>query len=151
MSPYGSPERQKEHMTEHFTTTCDNCEREVKSVYMGVDLPDSGLYFSPNSMGYYAGFFDNFPPHEGEEHGYSVCHECAITFMRAMPGLAKRLLPRGGGHPIEGNYPDPPCCPWAWTWDEEAPCPKCGAVTVCIANMEMKWDKQECSCARLSP
>lgn len=138
-------------MTEHFTTTCDNCEREVKSVYMGVDMPDSGLYFSPNSMGYYAGFFDNFPPHEGEEHGYSVCHECAITFMRAMPGLAKRLLPRGGGHPIEGNYPDPPCCPWAWTWDEEAPCPKCGAVTVCIANMEMKWDKQECSCARLSP
>lgn len=49
-------------MTEAFTVTCDNCEREVHSVYMGVDLPNSGLFFSPNSMGYYAGFFDNFPP-----------------------------------------------------------------------------------------
>jgi len=129
-------------MTEVFTITCDNCEREVKSVYMGVDLPDSGLCFSPYDMGYYAGFFDNFPP--DNQDVYCICHDCSVVFMLALPGLAKRLLPLRGGHPILGNYPDPPCCAWAWTWDEEAPCPKCGQATVCLANHDLEWEKQEC-------
>lgn len=137
-------------MAEQFTTTCANCEREVKSVYHGVDLPDSGLYLSPNSMGYYAGFFDNFPPDEEGKFGYAICHDCSVVMMLALPGLAKRLLPHGGGHPIEGEYPDPPCCAWAWTWDTEAPCSGCGGATTYVANHYGGWDERECPCRRLS-
>lgn len=135
-------------MTEQHTTTCANCEREVPSFYESGGLADSGLFFSPNSMGYYAGFFDNYPP-DDDDNGYSICHDCVVLFMQALPGLAKRLLPSGGGHPIIGEYPTKPCCAWAWTWDTEAPCPKCGKVIVCIANSKIEWDRQECSCNRL--
>lgn len=134
-------------------TVCANCEREVPPVYPGVDLPEAGLYFSPNSMGYYAGFFDNFPPDEEEKFGFAICHDCAVIFMLALPGLSKRLLPSRGGHPSKdflNGIPPKACCAWTWTWDQEAPCPECGEAGVYLSNFEGGWDRRECPCGRLS-
>ena len=130
------------------TTTCANCERKVPALWESEGLPDSGLFFQKNSMGYYAGFFDNYP-FDNDDEGYFICHDCAVLFMQTFPGLAKQLLPRRGGHPTTSDYPTPPCCAWAWTWDTEAPCPKCGQAITCIANDKIEWDRKECPCDKL--
>ena len=134
-----------EAMTEQKTTVCANCEREVPALWESGGLADSGLFFDPNTLGYYAGFFDNFPP---ADDGFCICHDCSVVFMKALPGLAKRLLPLRGGHPMDDSYPNPPCCEWAWAWDESEVCEKHG-VTVLRGNDEGGWDRRKCPCAEL--
>lgn len=129
-----------------MTVICDNCGGEAPRVWNDVSLPIAGMTFSKQSLGYYAGFFDNFPA--DDDNWISVCHDCAVTLMKAMPGLADKLLPFRGGHPAEHDYPAPPCCAWAWTWDEETHCPDCGGVTVMLATHDLTWEPRPCPCQK---
>ena len=126
---------------------CDNCWHEVQPVADWAPLPVGGLWFSQKDLGYYDGFFDVFPSVGCEPTELGLCHECCVLFMEALPGLADKLLPLRGGHPtrpwVQGTA-SPPCCAWAWTWDEEAPCGVCAQSSVYVANANGEWEKREC-------
>lgn len=133
------------------TMPCENCGNEVPRVWPDTELPMCGFTFNKHSLGYYAGFSDNFPSENPDEDWITICHDCSVVFMRALPGLANKVLPLRGGHP---NYPKDesihiaPCCEWAWTWDEDAPCDRCGAAGVYLANHELKWERRTCPCEK---
>jgi len=131
------------------TITCDNCNRAVPAVHETADIPDRGLWFSQPDMGYYNGFFDAVG-----ENSVAICHDCSAIFMNAFPGLAAKLLPSRGGHPTVpfNGILSPPCCEWAWTWDEVAPCAECAQVPLYFANADGEWEKKDCQgcVARLS-
>jgi hypothetical protein len=127
------------------TVICDNCGGEAPRVWNDVSLPIAGMTFNNDSLGYYAGFFDCYPP---EENWLSICHDCAVTFMKTMSGLASKLLPMRGGHPNENFESDAPCCAWAWKWDEEVPCSDCGAATVLLGTHDLTWEVRPCPCPK---
>ena len=131
------------------TVICDNCGGEAPRVWNDVSLPVGGMTFNKNSLGYYAGFFDNYP--QENEEWLSICHECSVTFMTTMSGLASKLLPLRGGHPAEDFESDTPCCAWAWKWDEEAPCSNCGGATILLATHDLTWEVRPCSCPKENP
>lgn len=126
---------------------CDNCEKENQSVIDSVPLPVGGLWFSQQALGYFNGFFDVLPSLGSESAEFAICHSCCVLFMEALPGLAHKLLPLRGGHPthpwVQGTA-TPPCCAWAWTWDEEAPCGECAQSSVYVANANGAWEKGKC-------
>lgn len=103
---------------------CANCGTEARTTQQEGNFLDGGLSFDLVSLGFYGGFWDNFS--QGKEGLAHICHDCSLLFMRALPGLAKRILPQGGGHPNNIHVPvtnedrevlEPSCCEFAWTWN----------------------------------
>jgi hypothetical protein len=108
------------------TKTCNNCGAEAQATQQGGNFIDGGLSIHLPSMGHYGGFWDDYTDSERNFVSH-ICHDCSVLFMRTFPGLAKLILPHGGGHPnnchlsdkgAEGTY-EPSCCEFAWTWDTE--------------------------------
>lgn len=105
---------------------CMNCGAEAPTTQSGSNYIDGGLSLDLLNMGHYGGLWDNFPA-DGREGLAHICHDCAVLFMRTFPGLAKMILPQGGGHPNGVHLPPeesdgvntPSCCEYAWTWDPE--------------------------------
>ena len=100
-----------------LTKNCDNCGAEAPATQQDGNFIDGGWVVVHRSLGFYGGFSDPFPE-EDETTEAHLCHDCCVIMMRAMPGLARRIVP---GHPNlnDGEGTEvPPCCEWAWTWVE---------------------------------
>lgn len=104
--------------------TCDNCGREGDTeTLQGTGFPDNGIEMYPLTLGFYGGFWDNFPLNAEKPAGERVvfCHDCTASLLRTFPAILKGLrelqfLTSGGEtlcglHPCE--YPEP-CCEFAW-------------------------------------
>ena len=112
--------------------TCDNCGRESNTESLqGSGFPDNGIELYPLTLGFYGGFWDNFPLNAEKPAGDRVvfCHDCTAGLLRAFPAFLKGLKvlqfstvegeTRHGLHPCEGETP---CCEFAWqsAGDEDA-------------------------------
>lgn len=101
---------------EPTTVKCDGCDRMVSSQYDG--LPDRGLVFDFQAMGYYNGFTDNNPWESEEERRKPllICHDCVNNMLSSMPAIAEKIGP--GQHPIS-QQETTPCCNYAWTFHKD--------------------------------
>lgn len=92
--------------------SCDGCNRSVKAQTGNPHLPDRGLLFPFQDVGYYGGFTDNEPWEKERQEPFKLCHDCVVNVLNAVPELAKKITP--------GHHPSPtqeaPCCNWAWSW-----------------------------------
>lgn len=101
---------------------CDNCGLESPTTQQDGNFIDGGLSVDLLNMGHYGGMWDNFP-FDGNDRLVHICHDCSVTFLRALPGLAKLVMPIGGGHPNQNEQTTvrgtdtPSCCEFAWTWN----------------------------------
>lgn len=129
---------------------CTNCGAEARTTQQEGNFIDGGLSFDLVNLGFYGGFWDNFPTN-GREGLAHICHDCSVVFMRALPGLAKKILPNGGGHPnfihaekITKGTETPSCCEFAWTWKDELDADDEDSILTYFGRADGGWDKTVC-------
>lgn len=129
---------------------CTNCGLPSPTTQQSGNYIDDGLDIDINSLGYYGGFTDNFPPKENNSVAH-LCHNCCVLLFNALPGFAKFAQVRGGHGNITGGWCFsggelshiengtlvPPCCPYAWTWDKTNP----KKIVSYLATPELTWEK----------
>jgi hypothetical protein len=126
-------------------TKCDNCDEESKSESaQGSGFPDNGIELYPLTLGFYGGFWDNFPLNADKPAGQRVafCHDCTLALLRSFPaiikGLAELQIVTSNGQPRYGMHPcedETPCCEFAWQGTDEQ-------GSIMLANPKTKnWEK----------
>lgn len=106
---------------------CTNCGLEAPTSQQPDKLLDDGWSFNWLALGHYGGFTDCLPERDKnpnhDDYIAHLCHDCCVTLLLALPGLAGVIFPEGGGghpnvneHDSEDGTLTPPCCQWAWTW-----------------------------------
>ena len=126
-------------------TKCDNCNEEsISDSAQGSGFPDNGIELYPPTLGYYGGFWDNFPLNPEKPAGERVvfCHDCTAKLLRSFPALLKGLdgiadfankgKKRYGMHPCSDTEP---CCEFAWNSTGNG-------KTIMLVNPETKqWEE----------
>jgi hypothetical protein len=106
---------------------CINCGAPSPTSQQEGLFVDNGWSLNVLGLGHYGGFTDCLPDAQDDDlNDYLVhlCHDCCIKMLDALPGLARRIFPTGGGgHPNIGDSmvgddgtSVAPCCSYAWTW-----------------------------------
>jgi hypothetical protein len=114
-------------MNEMKELPCVNCGSLAATSHQEGLFMDSGWSLNILGLGHYGGFTDCLPDaHDDDMSDYLVhlCHDCCVKMLEALPGLAQRIFPTGGGgHPNVGDNLESndgtslmPCCTYAWTW-----------------------------------
>lgn len=122
---------------------CTNCGTPNETTQQQGNFIDDGLDIDINTLGYYGGFTDDFPPKEGNTTAH-LCHDCCVILFNALPGFAAFAGVAGGHGNLnshEIDYVDgttiKPCCPYAFTLDKTNP----GNIVAYVATPDLSWKK----------
>lgn len=121
---------------------CTNCGTPNPTTQQQGNYIDEGIDIDVNTIGYYGGFTDNFPPKE--DSLAHLCHDCCVILFNALPGFAKFAgVYHGHGNlnALGVDYVDgttiKPCCQYAWTWDKT----DLQNIITYLATPELTWVK----------
>jgi hypothetical protein len=129
-------------MNTNIFINCTNCGLPNPTTQQQGNFIDEGIDIDVNTIGYYGGFSDNFPPKE--DSLAHLCHNCCVLLFNALPGFAKFAGVHAGHGNINAHSLDyvdgksiPPCCPYAWTWDKTDP----NNIVTYVSTSELTWVK----------
>jgi hypothetical protein len=147
---------------------CTNCGTPSPTTQQQGNFIDDGISINTLSLGHYGGFTDCIPDQSrGEVYSIGeydsnpylahLCHDCTVIMFNALPGLAKFAGVHGGHGNITGGWCFsggelshiengtlvPPCCPYAWTWDQTEKSGPYNQSTTYLSTPELTWVKKE--------